>query len=71
MEAIALQRTRLRPLVREDLAAVVAIDAVSNGSTRHAYFARRLDSALREPKLHAQFAATDEERSRRVYSRPW
>lgn len=60
MEAIALQRTRVRPLLREDLAAVVAIDAVSNGSTRQAYFARRLDAALREPKLHAQFAATDE-----------
>ena len=60
MEAIALQRTQVRPLVRDDLAAVVAIDAVSNGSTRHAYFARRLDGALREPKLHAQFAATDE-----------
>lgn len=61
MEAIVLQRIQVRPLLREDIAAVVAIDAASNdGSTRRAYFARRLEAALREPKLHAQFAATDE-----------
>lgn len=60
MEAVTLQRITIRPLLREDLAAVVAIDAVSQGSTRHAYFVRRLEAALREPKLHAQFAATDE-----------
>jgi ribosomal protein S18 acetylase RimI-like enzyme len=60
MEAIALQRVSVRPLLREDLAAVVAIDAASNGSPRRAYFIRRLEAALREPKLHAQFAATDD-----------
>ena len=60
MEAVALQHVVIRPLLREDLAAVVAIDAGVQGSTRHAYFERRLDAALREPKLHAQFAATDE-----------
>jgi N-acetylglutamate synthase-like GNAT family acetyltransferase len=60
MEAVTLQSITIRSLLREDLAAVVAIDAVSKGSTRHAYFERRLEAALREPKLHAQFAATDD-----------
>jgi N-acetylglutamate synthase-like GNAT family acetyltransferase len=60
MEAVTLQRITIRPLLREDLAAVVAIDAVSQGSTRHAYFVRRLEAALREQTLHAQFAATDD-----------
>jgi ribosomal protein S18 acetylase RimI-like enzyme len=61
METVALQRVVIRPLLREDLAAVVAIDAVSKGSTRRAYFERRLDAALGEPKSHAQFAATDDD----------
>src|ERR1700693_41978 len=60
MEAAALQHVVIRPLMREDLASVVAIDAGIHGGTRHAYFGRRLDAALREPKLHAQFAATDD-----------
>jgi ribosomal protein S18 acetylase RimI-like enzyme len=59
MEAATLQSVTIRPLLREDLAAVVAIDAASEGMTRRAYFERRLVSALNEPKLHAQFAATD------------
>jgi ribosomal protein S18 acetylase RimI-like enzyme len=59
MEAITLQRVEIRPLKREDLDAVVAIDADIGGRTRRTYFDRRLDAALREPKLHAQFAATD------------
>jgi predicted N-acetyltransferase YhbS len=60
MEAVALQRMTIRPLLRENLDAVVAIDALSHGSTRRAYFVRRLEAALREPKSHAQFAATDD-----------
>lgn len=60
MEAIAVTRATVRPLRGEDLDAVVAIDAASEGHTRRAYFERRLDAALREPKLHAQFAAVDE-----------
>lgn len=60
MEAITLQRVAVRPLTRQDLDAVVAIDAVIGGYTRRGYFERRLDAALREPKLHAQFAAADE-----------
>jgi ribosomal protein S18 acetylase RimI-like enzyme len=59
MEAVALQRTDVRPLRGNDLDAVVAIDAAAEGHTRRAYFERRLDAALREPNLHAQFAATD------------
>src|ERR1700674_2030400 len=60
MEAVTLQRIVIRPLMRKDLASVVAIDASIEGRTRRAYFERRLDAALREPKLHAQFAAVDE-----------
>lgn len=60
MEAIALAKATVRPLRGDDLGAVVAIDAASEGHTRRAYFERRLDAALREPKLHAQFAAVDE-----------
>jgi len=60
MEAITLQRVAIRPLRRDDLDAVVAIDATSVGYTRRGYFVRRLEAAMREPKLHAQFAATDD-----------
>jgi ribosomal protein S18 acetylase RimI-like enzyme len=60
MEAITLQRVVIRPLVRKDVDAVVAIDGAIGGHTRRTYFQRRLDAALREPKLHAQFAAIDE-----------
>jgi len=60
MEAKTLQRAAIRPLKREDLGSVVAIDANIEGRTRRAYFERRLEAALREPLLHAQFAATDE-----------
>jgi predicted N-acetyltransferase YhbS len=59
MRAVTLQGVTIRPLLREDLGAVVAIDAESEGLTRRAYFERRLLAALNEPKLHAQFAATD------------
>lgn len=60
MDATALQHIAIRPLRREDLDAVVAIDAASEGRSRRAYFQRRLDAALREPALHAQFAAADD-----------
>ena len=49
----------VRALAREDLDAVVAIDAVIEGRPRRTYFERRLAAAVRAPKLHAQFAATD------------
>ena len=48
---------RTRPLAPSDLDAVVAIDATIVGRTRRAYFERRLAAALRQPKLHLQFAA--------------
>lgn len=49
----------VRPLTREDLDAVVAIDSAIEGRSRRAYMERRLSAALRTPKLHAQFAAID------------
>jgi predicted N-acetyltransferase YhbS len=48
---------KTRPLAPADLDAVVAIDAALMGRTRRAYFERRLNAALRQPKLHLQFAA--------------
>lgn len=59
METIALQSIALRALAKDDLDAVVAIDAGIKGHSRRGYIERRLTAALREPKLHAQFAATD------------
>jgi len=49
----------IRPLTREDLPAVIAIDAAIEGRSRRTYVERRLAAALREPALHAQFAACD------------
>lgn len=57
--ADAVAEVTLRPLAADDVQAVVAIDAASEGRTRHDYFARRLAAARREPALHAQFAAED------------
>ncbi len=51
----------IRALARSDLDAVVAIDAAIEGRSRRAYVERRLAAALREPKLHAQFAACSED----------
>lgn len=50
----------IRALVREDLAAVTAIDAAIQGRPRGAYVARRLAAALREPAVHVQLAAVHE-----------
>ncbi len=47
---------KVRRLAREDLDAVVAIDAALVGRTRRAYFERRLAAALRQPEVHVQFA---------------
>lgn len=49
----------IRPLAREDLGAVVAIDASIKGRSRRSYFGRRLQAAIAAPTLHAQFAAID------------
>jgi predicted N-acetyltransferase YhbS len=45
----------LRRLERNDLDAVVQIDASITGRSRRVYFERRLAAALREPSLHVQF----------------
>ncbi len=50
----------IRGLTRDDLPAVVAIDAALQGRSRRDYVERRLAAALAEPKLHAQFAACDD-----------
>ena len=47
----------VRKLAPADLDEVVAIDAGLIGRRRQVYFQKRLDAALRQPKLHAQFAA--------------
>ena len=60
MEHAAAETTiAVRALAREDLDAVVAIDTVIEGRPRRSYLERRLAAALRAPKLHAQFAASD------------
>jgi ribosomal protein S18 acetylase RimI-like enzyme len=59
MTARTGQTFTLRPLARDDLPAVVAIDAATEGRSRRDYVERRLAAALREPELHAQFAACD------------
>lgn len=59
MRTIAPRTITIRPLAKDDLDAVVAIDSSIEGRSRCDYFERRLAAALREPALHAQFAATD------------
>src|SRR5512139_1685699 len=58
MEATA-ENIAIRALTRDDLDAVVAIDAAIEGRSRRAYVERRLAAAIREPQLHAQFGAAD------------
>ncbi len=60
MDIVITRKLTVRPLQREDLADVVAIDAAAEGHPRRAYFERRLDAARRQPKLHAQFGAFDD-----------
>ncbi|MBW7925586.1 MAG: GNAT family N-acetyltransferase [Burkholderiaceae bacterium] len=59
MQASYSLRADIRPLAPSDLEEVVAIDAAVEGHSRRPYFERRLQSARREPGLHAQFAAID------------
>src|SRR5690242_14475384 len=53
------QDLAIRPLARDDLPAVIAIDTAIEGHSRATYVERRLAAALREPALHAQFAACE------------
>ena len=62
MSEILTPSLTIRALARGDLDAVVAIDAAIEGRSRRAYIERRLAVALREPALHAQFAACSEGR---------
>jgi len=61
MESPTASRIAIRPLARTDLDSVVAIDTAIEGRSRRAYFQRRLAAAIREPELHAQFAACDDQ----------
>jgi len=61
MSTIAPMHATVRPLAREDLDAVVAIDARLEGRPRRAYFERRLAAALRDPDLHLQVAVDDDD----------
>ena len=60
MTVTAEQSLTIRALTPDDLASVVAIDAAIEGRWRRNYVERRLAAALREPELHAQFAACDD-----------
>lgn len=60
MDIVATQKITIKPLVRDDLEVVVAIDVAIEGRPRRTYFERRVASALRQPRMHAQFAAWDD-----------
>jgi ribosomal protein S18 acetylase RimI-like enzyme len=59
MHELADEAIAVRALSAADLGVVVAIDATIEGRSRRSYIERRLRAALREPRLHAQFAAVD------------
>ena len=62
MDTIAPNAARhARQLAKQDLDAVVGIDARVEGRTRRTYFERRLAAALREPDLHVQVAIDDDQ----------
>jgi len=49
----------IRALTQQDLDAVVAIDALTEGHARRTYMQRRVTAALKQPELHVQLAAVD------------
>lgn len=51
----------VRPLSKDDLDAVVALDREGSGESRRGYFQKRLAAALRWPKRHLQIAARDDQ----------
>ena len=61
MDIVTTRNITIKPLARDDLEAVVAIDVAIEGRPRRAYFERRVAAALRQPKMHAQFAAWDDQ----------
>lgn len=52
-------RSLIRALAASDVAEVTRLDALLQGRTRNAYFARRLAAAVREPRFHVQLCSTD------------
>ena len=61
MQVASAPAITIRALARDDLDAVVAIDAAIQGRSRRAYIERRLAAALRDPGAHAQFAASSDD----------
>jgi len=59
-QAGPISGVKLRRLAEADLNAVAQIDEQITGRSRHAYFERRLQAALRTPDLHTQFAAEED-----------
>ena len=59
MQALFAEPLSVRPLAPADLSQVVAIDSANEGRSRRGYVQQRLKAALRDPALHAQFAAVD------------
>lgn len=55
-------RYSLRPLTKEDLDRVVAIDRALSGRSRRGFYDRRLVAALKDPKGFIYVAACDGER---------
>jgi ribosomal protein S18 acetylase RimI-like enzyme len=61
MDAVAVRQAAVRRLARDDLDAVVDIDALAEGRSRRPYFERRLAAAIREPAQHVQFAVGEDD----------
>jgi ribosomal protein S18 acetylase RimI-like enzyme len=61
LETTGTRIVRTRRLERDDIDSVVEIDALTEGRSRHPYFARRLAAALREPACHLQIAAIEDD----------
>lgn len=53
--------TDIRALSREDIPSAAAIDAEGRSQSRASYLQRRVAAALRDPSLHIQLAAEDDE----------
>ena len=59
MEPQLNRAATVRAMTPHDLDEAVAIDAALEGQPRRAYFQRRLNAALKDPRLHVQLAAAD------------
>lgn len=61
MAIATIEGISIRALGRGDLDAVVAIDAAIEGRSRGEYIRRRLAAALKEPEMHVQLGAVDDD----------